>query len=202
MAGMIPVTPQPEPEDFDTEVRQKGLRWLAKHDIDITVALPPGTELRAYWQSCLKELHRRYGGVCAYLAVFFERTTGAGNVEHFHPKSLRPDLAYEWCNYRLACSAINSRKNNFTDVLDPFEVKDDWFYLELVSGHIFPNPQLPASLQQKIQATIDRLKLDHPDNNEMRAEHYQLYCEGKITSEYLKGYSPFVWKEADRQGLL
>ena len=45
MVVMIPVTPQPEPEDFDTEVRQKGLRWLAKHDIDITVALPPGTEL-------------------------------------------------------------------------------------------------------------------------------------------------------------
>ena len=33
---MIPVTPQPEPEDFDTKVRQKGLRWLAEHDIDIT----------------------------------------------------------------------------------------------------------------------------------------------------------------------
>lgn len=199
---MIPVTPQPEPEDFDTEVRQKGLRWLAKHDIDITVALPPRQFLPFLWRDCMDELHRRYGGVCAYLAVFIERTTGAGSVDHFLPKSLRPDLLYEWCNYRLACSAINSRKRNFTDVLDPFEVKDDWFYLEFVSGYIFPNPQLPASLQQKIQATIDRLKLDSPANREMRADHYLSYCEGQITKEYLKGYSPFVWKEADRQGLL
>ncbi len=199
---MIPVTPQPEPEDFDTQVRQKGLRWLVKHDIDITAPLPSGTKLPPYWRACLGKLHSGYGGVCAYLAVFFEITTGAGNVEHFLPKSLRPDLAYEWCNYRLACSAINSCKKSFTNVLDPFEVKDGWFYLELVSGHIFPNPQLSASLQQKIQATIDRLKLDSSANNEMRAKHYQFYCEGKITKEYLKDYSPFVWKEADRQGLL
>ena len=199
---MIPVTPQPEPEDFDTKVRQKGLRWLAEHDIDITAPLPSGTKLPPYWRACLGKLHSGYGGVCAYLAVFFEITTGAGNVEHFLPKSLRPDLAYEWCNYRLACSAINSRKRDFTDILDPFEIEDGWFYLELVSGHIFPNPQLPDSLQQKIQATIDRLKLDSSANNEMRAKHYQFYCEGKITKEYLKDFSPFVWKEADRQGLL
>ncbi|OUO49681.1 hypothetical protein B5F76_13440 [Desulfovibrio sp. An276] len=198
---MIPVTPQPEPEDFDTKVRQKGLRWLAEHDIDITDPLPSRTKLPPYWRACLDELHSRYGGVCAYLAVFFERTTG-GTVEHFCPKSLRPDFAYEWCNYRLACSAINSRKKSFTDVLDPFEVKDGWFCLELVSGHIFPNPQLPASLQQKIQATIDRLKLDSSANNEMRAKHYQFYCKGEVTKAFLKKYSPFVWKEAARQGLL
>ncbi|WP_300801630.1 hypothetical protein [uncultured Desulfovibrio sp.] len=199
---MIPVTPKPEPEDFDTQVRQKGLRWLEKHHIDITAPLPSGTKLPPYWRACLDELYHNYDGVCAYLAVFFERTTGTGHVEHFCPKSLRPDLAYEWRNYRLACSAINSRKRDFTDILDPFEIEDGWFYLELVSGHIFPNPQLPASLQQKIQASIDRLKLDSPANNEMRAKHYQLYCEGKMTKEHLKDYSPFVWKEAARQGLL
>ncbi len=175
---------------------------MAKHDVDITVALPSGTELPAYWQACLDELHDRYGGICAYLAVFFERTTGAGSVDHFHPKSLRPDLAYEWCNYRLACSAINSCKWNSTNVLDPFEVKDGWFYLELVSGKIFPNPQLPTSLQEKIYKTIKRLKLDNLAHNELRARHYQYYCEGWISKVFLEKYSPFVWKEADRQGLL
>lgn len=55
---MIPVTPQPEPEDFDTKVRQKGLRWLAEHDIDITDPLPSRTKLPPYWRACLDELHR------------------------------------------------------------------------------------------------------------------------------------------------
>ena len=57
---MIAVTPQPEPEDFDTKVRQKGLRWLAEHDIDITAPLPSGTKLPPYWRACLDELHSRY----------------------------------------------------------------------------------------------------------------------------------------------
>ena len=199
---MIPVTPKPEPEDFDTQVRQKGLRWLEKHDIDIKDPLPSGTKLPPYWRACLDELYHNYDGVCAYLAVSIERTTGTGTVEHFCPKSLRPDLAYEWCNYRLACSAINSRKREFTDILDPFEIEDGLFYLELVSGHIFPNPRLPGALQKEIQKTIDRLKLDSPANNEMRAKHYQFYCEGEVTEEFLKKYSPFVWMEAARQGLL
>lgn len=199
---MIPVTPKPEPEDFDTQVRQKGLRWLEKHHIDITAPLPSGTKLPPYWRACLDELYHNYDRVCAYLAVCIERTTGTGTVEHFCPKSLRPDLAYEWRNYRLACSAINSRKRDFTDILDPFEIEDGWFYLELVSGHIFPNPQLPGALPKEIQKTIDRLKLDSPANNEMRAEHYQLYCEGEVTEAFLKKYSPFVWTEAARQGLL
>lgn len=199
---MIPVTPKPEPEDFDTQVRQKGLRWLEKHDIDIKDPLPSGTKLPPYWRACLDELYHNYDGVCAYLAVSIERTTGTGTVEHFCPKSLSPDLAYEWRNYRLACSAINSRKRDFTDILDPFEIEDGLFYLELVSGHIFPNPQLPGALPKEIQKTIDRLKLDSPANNEMRAKHYLFYCEGEVTEAFLKKYSPFVWTEAARQGLL
>ena len=58
---------------------------MAKHDVDITVALPSGTELPAYWQACLDELHDRYGGICAYLAVFFERTTGREALIIFTP---------------------------------------------------------------------------------------------------------------------
>ena len=57
---MIPVTPQPEPEDFDTKVRQKGLRWLAEHDIDITDPLPSRTKLPPYWRACLDELHQSF----------------------------------------------------------------------------------------------------------------------------------------------
>ena len=39
-------------------------------------------------------------------------------------------------------------------------------------------------------------------NKEMRARHFQYYCEGKVDSEYLKKHSPFVWMEANRQHLL
>lgn len=67
---MIHVTPQPEPEDFDRKVRQRGLAWLRKKGIDPNAALPVGTKLPAYWRDELDELYTVYGKCCAYLAVF------------------------------------------------------------------------------------------------------------------------------------
>lgn len=202
VAAMIHVTPQPEPEDFDRTVRQKGLTWLQNNGIDLNSPLPVGTKIYSYWTKCLHSLYTAYGGYCAYLAIFLDKSTGSCTVEHFVPKSQRPDLAYEWSNYRLSCRQINSRKLNFNDVLDPFEVEDGWFQLELVSGHIFPNPHLSDNLIKRVKNTIDRLGLDNSDNKEMRAMRYLYYCKGLVTDEYLKLDSPFVWMEAKRQGLL
>jgi len=199
---MIHVAAQPAPTSFDAEVRQKGLAWLRKKKIALDQALPPKTTIEPYWRHCLDDMHKSYNGCCAYLAIYFERVTGGGSVDHFIAKSERADLAYEWSNYRLACSMMNSRKRGFDDVLDPFEVETGWFHLEPVSGRIFPNPRLQDEQQQAVQATIDRLGLDDAGNREMRARHYQEYREGSYTAEFLKKRSPFVWMEANRQGLL
>lgn len=199
---MIHVIAQPEPASFDVEVRQKGLTWLRKKKIALDQPLPPKTTIEPFWRHCLDDMHASYNGCCAYLAIFFERVTGGGSVDHFIAKSQRADLAYEWSNYRLACSRMNSRKREYDDVLDPFEVEDGWFLLEPVSGRVFPNPQLPDEQQQAVQATIERLGLDDAGNREMRARHYQEYREGYYTEEFLKRRSPFVWAEATRQGLL
>lgn len=42
---MIRVTPQPEPENFDRDVRQKGRKKLEELQIDATSPLPPKTKL-------------------------------------------------------------------------------------------------------------------------------------------------------------
>ena len=199
---MIHVDAQPEPDSFDREVRQKGLAWLKRKGIDPDHPLPPKINIEPYWRQCLDDLHASYDGCCAYLAVFVERVTGGASVDHFIAKSRRTDLAYEWSNYRLTCSRMNSRKRDYEDVLDPFEIKTGWFHLEPVSGSIYPNPALPDELKTSIQATIDRLGLDDFSNREMRACHYQDYCVDLYTAEFLRKYSPFVWHEAKRQGLL
>ncbi len=199
---MIHVDAQPEPVSFDTHVRQRGLSWLRNNRIAHNQPLSPSTKLEPYWRHCLDDMHVCYNGCCAYLAVFFERVTGGGSVDHFIAKSQRADLAYEWGNYRLACSRMNSRKREYDDVLDPFEVETGWFHLELVSGRIFPNPNLEPDQKDAVQATIDRLGLDDPGNREMRARHYQEYRQGLYTAVFLERRSPFVWNEANRQGLL
>jgi uncharacterized protein (TIGR02646 family) len=197
---MIPVTPQPEPVGFDVQVRQKGLKFLQTHDITTTV--PSGKTLPSHWRACLDDLYASYQGQCAYLAVFFERVTGGGTVDHFIAKSHRPDLAYEWSNYRLACSHMNSRKRDYKDVLDPFEIMEGWFRLEMVTGQIYPSPELDPERRDAVKATIDRLGLDAPGNRDMRSRHYLEYLEGTYTAKFLHQRSPFVWYEAQRQGLL
>ena len=199
---MIPVAFQPEPAAFDAEVRQIGLAHLNIKGLPLDQPLPPKADLQPYWRACLNDLHRAYGGVCAYLGVFFERVMGGGSVDHFIAKSASAGLAYEWSNYRLACSTMNSRKREFSDVLDPLYLASDLFRLQLSTGHVYPNQNLHAVPMRLVEETIERLGLDDPQCRELRARWYQEYLEHKLPSVYLKSKSPFVWAEANRQGLL
>lgn len=199
---MIHVDEQPAPPNFVADVKQKGLKYFVDHGIDPNKPLPAKTEIAPLWRACLDDMYRLYGGTCAYLAVHFERVTGAGSVDHFIAKSPHPAKAYEWANYRLACSRMNSCKREYDDVLDPFLLADGWFHLELISGRIFPNPTLlPAEIDQ-VDATITRLGLDEPGCREMRARHCEDYIKNDYTADFLRRRSPFVWMEANRQGLL
>ena len=198
---MIPVHPQPEPGDFDGEVRQKGLAWLRKQRLPLVGPLPAGTKPRAYWTACLNDLYSRYGGVCAYLAYHFERSSGAGTVEHFVPKSLAAQDIYEWANYRLATRWVNSKKNAIPLALDPFSVAPGLFHLDLFSGRIYPNPLLAKPQLADVENTIRTLGLDDRRCRDDRADHFSGYLEHGSQS-FLQRMSPFVFAEALRQALL
>lgn len=199
---MIPVAAQPEPGDFEVKVRKKGLAHLKRNGIALDQPLPPKTEIEPYWRACLTDLHHAYSGICAYVGVHFERVMGAGSVDHFIAKSADAGQAYEWSNYRLACSTMNSRKRAYSDVLDPFYLAPDLFRLQLSTGHIYPNPRLAAAPMRLVEQTIERLGLDDAQCRDMRANWYQDYLEYGLPADYLKKKSPFVWYEANRQGLL
>ena len=199
---MIPVARQPEPVTFNDAVRVKGLAHLNKRGFALDQPLPTKADIEPYWRDCLTDLHKVYGGVCAYLGVYFERVMGGGSVDHFIAKSANAGLAYEWDNYRLACSTMNSRKREYSDVLDPIGLAPDLFWLQLSTGHIYPNPDLPSIAMRIVEETIERLGLDAPQCRELRARWYQDYLEHGLPSAYLKSKSPFVWAEANRQGLL
>ncbi|MDX9720606.1 MAG: hypothetical protein RBU37_07655 [Myxococcota bacterium] len=170
--------------------------------------LPKGTKLQPYWRACLDDLHSSYEGVCAYLCVYIERALGATSTDHFVAKSRDVSQAYEWSNYRLACNAMNGRKGNFDAVLDPFNLSIDTFRLELVTGHIYPNPQLAPAEEQRAAETIRRLGLDDGVCRELRSRRFTEYLLLRgLTSnpepqQLLRRCAPFIWYEADRQGLL
>jgi len=198
---VIPVTPAPEPLVFDQEVRRPGLKWLKERGIAPDQPPPDPAALPACWQNVSRELWNAYSGVCAYLCIYFEWPLGAHSTDHFVAKSRDAGLAYEWSNYRLSCLGANRRKNRFDEILDPFEIEPDTFELNLLSGEIKPNPAKPGDTPQRAQKTIARLRLGDAEMNEMRARHYEEYLKG-VPADHLRRHSPFVWYEAQRQGLL
>jgi uncharacterized protein (TIGR02646 family) len=198
---VIPVQPQPEPSNFDADVRQRGHAWLANNGIALNSAPPKSPKLPAYWSATNLQLWNAYSRTCAYLAIYFEWPTGASSTDHFVAKSGNAGAAYEWSNFRLSSLGPNRRKNKFDDVLDPIGLAPDTFSLNLVNGKIRPNPQLPRAQQQAARQTIRRLKLDSSEHREMRARHYSGYLQHKHL-DFFRRHSPFVCYEAGRQGLL
>ncbi|HRL20787.1 MAG TPA: hypothetical protein PLG97_03050 [Alcaligenes sp.] len=201
MAEMIPVTRQPEPMDFDALVRNPGLAWLTQNNINPNAPPPVASQLKNYWTHSNKALWEAYGGVCAYLAIYFEWVSGASSTDHFVAKSKNAGQAYEWSNYRLSCLGPNRNKHKFDDVLDPIGLTPNTFELNLVSGEIRLGQNLDAKTTAMARKTIQRLKLDSPEHNQMRQRHYTQYLRHK-DSQTLRELSPFVWHEAQRQQLL
>lgn len=128
-------------------------------------------------------------------------------MDHFAPCSRTWHRVYEWNNYRLACSRLNARKRDFTDLLDPFEVQTGWFQLELVGFQLLAAPELNAELRTRIEATRDRLGLNDSDHRSRREEDAERYWASQrpqkgISLEVLREESPLVAFELARQNRL
>lgn len=212
---MIRVKPAPEPATFSENVRQPGLRAIA--EMVGEVPEPPRKAGRkfqriadsreeisperfpAYWTAALDDLMTAYGRICAYSCFRIHPVTGSRSVDHMAPKSRAWDQVYEWRNYRLASSLLNARKRDFSDVLDPFLIGDDWFELELVGFQVKPAKQLDADIRARALATIDRLGLNDFEFRFSRERDVQCYWDG-IPFHLLIEESPFVARELKRQG--
>jgi len=205
-----------EPSAFDENVRKPGLRAIAElvgepsgrtagrkfKKVAATRDEIPAEHFPDYWRRALDDLLSSYHRLCAYLCLYIPRGTGAPSVDHMLAKSTRWDSVYEWGNYRLASSLMNSRKGAAADVLDPFELEDDWFALELVEFQVIPRGGLPDETLTAVRDTIARLGLSEPPYCDARAEYAREYWAGHIDLDYLEWHAPFVARELRRQGRL
>lgn len=214
---MIRVIQAKEPEDFDTKVRQPGLRAIAEMVNELPdkrrVGRPtkivaskreeiPPSRFPPTWQKALKDLLEAYRRICAYACLYIEPVTGGASVDHMAPKSMTWDRVYEWTNYRLACLLMNSRKGKFDRVLDPFEIGDDWFALDLVGFQVIGGPGATDNIRAQVERTIDELALNDLACRQARTGYAEDYLEGLISLAYLERRAPFVARELRRQGRL
>lgn len=199
---MIAVAPAAEPANFDTLVRQPGISWLQDCGLAGLEAFPPKTKIKPLWTKALPDLLDAYDRICAYASLRIHPITGAQSADHFAPKSRCPAQTYEWSNYRLACSKMNARKNNFTDVLDPFTMAPNTFELNLANGALAPSASLTGQALADAKATVERLKLDDVEMRIARRTLITDYLNAIFTTDFLRSESPFIWSELQRQGLL
>ncbi|WP_228557367.1 hypothetical protein [Myxococcus sp. AB025B] len=222
---MIRVAKQPEPTspgfDFDGQVRQPGLSALAELTGKPQTLRRRGRKIKQraarledlssddlrdypYWTRALEALHESYGGICAYACFYIEPLCGP-TVDHFVAIiSTKLQDAYEWGNYRLACSLMNARKREFPDVLDPFLVEDGWFVLNLGTFKVEPAPGLPTETATRVQATIDRLGLTSREYRNMCRRYFDDYWNPPdprrpIPLWFLEREAPFLARELRRQ---
>lgn len=213
---MIRVEPAPEPPDFDARVRRPGLSALAELAGEGPTVRRRGPKRKAIvrrredlrpedfpplWREATGDLLSAYGRLCAYACLYIEPITGAATVDHWAPKSTAWNRVYEWDNYRLACSLMNANRREFGDVIDPFEVREGMFALDLVALKAVPGP-LAGAREAEVIATIERLGLDGSDYSEALADYYHDYLEGHISLHRLQKRAPFLARELRRQGRL
>ena len=186
---MIHFDPAPEPEDFDRRVRQKGQRWLEGQ---------PNGPPRAFWAGCKSDLASGFRNLCAYSAMY----EAVGTVDHYLSWRHHRQLAYEWSNYRYASAWINSSKGGLDDqVLDPFEVGNDWFRLLLPSLQLVLNEAaIPAAQLERARFTLEKLHLrDDERVIRQRREWLRLYEAGELSLEGLRSKAPLIAQAVERQ---
>jgi hypothetical protein len=185
-------SPIDEPAAFDVECRQAGQVYLQNQP---TRPKRP----RDFWSPFRPDLRRGFGGRCGYYAMYVPD----GQVDHFVSwdtcKDDKPHLAYEWSNFRFLDGALNSSKRTLDGLLlDPFEVQDDWFELELPTLLLRPI-RVPSDRMAAARLTLERLELDQGLRVlELRWEWYDKHRRGLLSLGGLHEVAPLVARAVER----
>jgi hypothetical protein len=187
---LIPVVPVPEPTGFEARARRPGKAWLRSR--------PDAKRPRDLWSPFLEDLSRGFSGLCGYAAML--DPTG-GTVDHYLSYRRRPELAYEWSNYRFASGPLNASKKTADEaVLDPYEVGRGWFEIILPSLQMKATSRVPRRLRSRAEYTLKRLKLrDGEKLIRWRRRWYAMYQEGKLSLEGLRQVAPLIADAVERE---
>jgi hypothetical protein len=187
---VIRVERAPEPSDFDARVRKPGNVWLARGKME---GMP------SYWRRAARHLRKAFQDRCGYSAMWL---SSPGTVDHFVSRDEDRRLAYEWGNFRYAAAWINSCKADLRadQILDPFEIGDDWFEIILPSCQMIMTERCPPEFRARAHNMLVRLRLGHDEDVvSYRQEWYQMYCDGELTLEGLDRKAPLLARAIRKQ---
>jgi hypothetical protein len=186
---VIRFEPSDRPAGFDKRVEQRGAAWLKAN---------PVRRPKDYWSEFRIPLANAFQNLCAYSAMY----EPVGTVDHFVSCDEDRTRAYDWTNYRFASGWINSSKQALRShqVLDPFEIGDDWFEVILPSLQLVITDSVPDQFRSRAQAMLGRLHLGHDERIiRQRREWYRMYQDGELSLEGLTKKAPLIAAAVRRQ---
>lgn len=192
---MIKCSPSDPPPNYEDDVKKPGDAFL-RHNSN-----PTHREWKrhSYWSKIHSFLYDQNSGLCQYCASWSPRSSQLSSshnhtsVDHYLPKSKHTSLAYEWSNYRLCRARLNNYKSDFEDVLDPFTISDDWFFLDFSSFLIKPSAGINSEVKKQVSDSISRLRLNSDNDyvNE-RISVIREYTLGRFNFELIREKYPFI----------
>ena len=125
------------------------------------------------WRKYLDHLRAVFENLCVYCEEVCR-----GEVDHFRPKSLFPELVYEWSNWVLACHDCNQSKSNKWPALGyvnpcaeyEHERPDAFFTFDLSNGSIVPREGLEPIRHHQAAVMIRDLELNDLQHRKLRLE--------------------------------
>jgi hypothetical protein len=185
--------PAPEPKDFDIQVRKAGQDWISKN---------PNRLPKDFWKHCKDDLAEAFHELCCYTAMRIIPLQD-GTVDHYLSKKNRPDLAYEWSNYRYCTGFVNACKANYDDrILDPFEAEADWFEVLIPSLQLVLTDKIPSQFRAKAEFTLQQLQLQDSERIiGKRTYYYNAYKAGNMSLIQLERDAPLLARAIRSQGV-
>ena len=137
---MIQVQRTPEP----SVLRNNATLWLSelnklKSNPNSTQSTIKKAENKYNHPQVKNALIKMFHGKCAYCESKI-RTVAYGDIEHFFPKSLDPDLTFVWKNLLLACSICNNAAHKGTKF--PLDDQGNPLLIDPTDGITDPNRHL------------------------------------------------------------
>ena len=113
----------------------------------------------------VEQLKKMFKGCCAYCEGSYEGTSYP-QIEHFKPKSLYPELMFDYNNMNLACQICNMTKlDKYNEkLINPTEDEPD--------EHLKYKAYMICALDERGKTTIDMLNLNSEERTGKREEDY------------------------------
>jgi hypothetical protein len=101
---------------------------------------------------------------------------------------------YEWNNYRYASAWINSSKKNepSQNLIDPFNVGDDWFEIHLPSLQLLVSSNIPDEYRDRAEYVLTRLHLRDDERVLRQRRSWMAAYERGMPVEELERWAPLL----------